>query len=37
VKAISTLGAYAILCDMLGKKAEGTSYRGLAQQFVNKG
>jgi hypothetical protein len=34
VKAIAALGAYAKLCEMLGKKAEASSYRKLAQQFV---
>jgi Domain of unknown function (DUF4965)/Domain of unknown function (DUF1793) len=34
VKAIAALGAYAKLCEMLGKKAEASSYRKVAQQFV---
>src|ERR1035437_9916008 len=34
VKAISALGAYAKLCELLGKKAEASSYRKVAQQFV---
>ncbi len=35
VKAISALGAYADLCDMLGKKTEAASYRKVAQQYVH--
>lgn len=34
VKAISALGAYASLCEMLGKKAEAASYRKVAEQYV---
>jgi glutaminase A-like protein len=34
VKAISALGAYAQLCQMLGKKDEATSYRKVAEQYV---
>jgi hypothetical protein len=36
VKAISALGAYATLCEMLGKKAEATSYRKVAQQYAQE-
>jgi Domain of unknown function (DUF4965)/Domain of unknown function (DUF5127)/Domain of unknown function (DUF1793)/Domain of unknown function (DUF4964) len=36
VKAISALGAYASLCDMLGKEPEAASYRSLAQQYVKQ-
>jgi Domain of unknown function (DUF4965)/Domain of unknown function (DUF1793)/Domain of unknown function (DUF5127)/Domain of unknown function (DUF4964) len=36
VKAISALGAYATLCEMLGKKAEAASYRNVAQQYGQK-
>ncbi len=34
VKAISALGAYAQLCQMLGKKDEAASYRKVAEQYV---
>jgi hypothetical protein len=34
VKAISALGAYASLCELLGKKAEAASYRKVARQYV---
>ncbi|MGA9798929.1 MAG: DUF4965 domain-containing protein [Terriglobales bacterium] len=34
VKAISALGAYAKLCEMLGKKDEANSYRKTAEQYV---
>jgi Domain of unknown function (DUF1793) len=36
VKAISALGAYATLCEMLGKKAEAASYRKVAQQYAQE-
>jgi hypothetical protein len=36
VKAISALGAYATLCEMLSKKAEAASYRNVAQQYAQK-
>ena len=36
VKAISALGAYATLCDMLGKKDEAASYRKLAHDDAQK-
>jgi hypothetical protein len=36
VKAISALGAYATLCDMLGKKDEAASYRKMAHEYVQK-
>jgi hypothetical protein len=36
VKAISALGAYATLCEMLDKKAEAASYRNVAQQYAQK-
>jgi hypothetical protein len=34
VKAIAALGAFATLCEMLGKKDEAAGYRNTAQQFV---
>jgi Domain of unknown function (DUF4965)/Domain of unknown function (DUF5127)/Domain of unknown function (DUF1793)/Domain of unknown function (DUF4964) len=34
VKAISALGAYAQLCQMLGKKDEAASYRKVTEQYV---
>ena len=34
VKAISALGAYAQLCQILGKKDEAASYRKVAEQYV---
>jgi hypothetical protein len=36
LKAILALGGYAMLCDMLGKKAEAASYRRLAQGMAKK-
>lgn len=33
-KAILALGAYAMLCDMSGKKAEAASYRKTAEEFA---
>ena len=36
VKAIAALGAYATLCDRLGKKEEAADYRKTAQQFVHE-
>ncbi|HEX8139201.1 MAG TPA: DUF4965 domain-containing protein [Pyrinomonadaceae bacterium] len=36
LKAILALGSYAMLCDMLGRKAEGASYRQLAQGMVKE-
>lgn len=36
VKAIAALGAYAKLCDMLGKKDEAADYRKTAQHFVEQ-
>jgi hypothetical protein len=36
LKAILALGGYAMLCDMLGKKAEATSFRQTAQSMVEK-
>jgi hypothetical protein len=36
LKAISALGAYAALCEMLGKKAEAASYRKVAQQYAQE-
>jgi hypothetical protein len=36
VKAISALAAYARLCEMLGKNDEATSYRKVAQQYVQE-
>jgi len=36
VKAISALGAYAKLCEMLGKKDEAASYRKTAEQYVQE-
>jgi hypothetical protein len=36
VKAISALGAYAALCEMLGKKVEAASYRKMAQQYAQE-
>ena len=33
VKAIAALGAYATLCEMLGKKAEAASYRKVAERY----
>ena len=36
VKAISALGAYATLCDMLGKREEAASYRKLAHDDAQK-
>jgi hypothetical protein len=36
VKAISALAAYARLCEMLGKNGEATSYRRVAQQYVDQ-
>jgi hypothetical protein len=35
-KAIEALGAYAMMCDMLGKKDEAASYRKLAEEFAAK-
>jgi hypothetical protein len=34
IKAIEALGAYAMLCDMRGKKDEAASYRKLAEGFA---
>ena len=36
VKAISALGAYARLCEMLGKRDEAAAYRKVAQQYVQE-
>jgi len=36
VKAITALGAYARLCEMLGKIDEAASYRMVAQQYVHE-
>lgn len=36
LKAILALGSYAMLCDMLDKKAEARTYRRLAQGMVEK-
>lgn len=36
VKAIAALGAYATLCDRLGKKDEAADYRKTARQFVQE-
>ncbi len=36
LKAIEALGAYALLCDMTGKKGEATAYRETAQAFAKK-
>jgi len=35
-KAILALGAYARLCDMTGKKSEGSTYRKLAEAYVQQ-
>ena len=35
-KAIEALGAYAMMCDILGKKDEAASYRKLAEEFAGK-
>jgi len=36
IKAIEALGAYAMLCDMRGKKDEAATYRKLAEEFAKK-
>jgi len=36
LKAIEALGAYAMLCDMLGRKEEAKVYRKLAEEFAAK-
>jgi hypothetical protein len=35
-KAIAALGAYALLCDMRGLKAEAETYRTLAREFAQR-
>lgn len=36
VKAISALGAYARLCEMLGKSEEAATYRAVARQYAHE-
>lgn len=36
LKAIEGLGAYALLCDLAGKKAEAATYRKAAQQMAGR-
>lgn len=36
LKAMEALGAYALLCDMTGKKSEGRLYRKLAKDMAQK-
>ena len=36
LKAILALGGYAMLCDMLGKKAEAASYRQTSQRMADR-
>ncbi len=35
-KAISALGAYALLCDMAGKKDDAAAFRSIAEDFAGK-
>ncbi|MGQ9524110.1 MAG: glutaminase domain-containing protein [Armatimonadota bacterium] len=35
-KAICALGAYALLCDMVGKSGEARQYRAVAQEFARQ-
>lgn len=36
LKAINALGAYGMLCDMLGKKDDAAVYRSIAQDMARK-